>query len=154
MRIAIGTDHAGYTLKQELIQFVQSLGHEVTDCGVDSGDYSVDYPDYAAKVGELVRGGRVDRGILICGSGVGISIAANKMNGIYAAICHDTYSAHQGVEHDKMNVLCLGARVIGVALAHEIVSAFLKAEYHAEPRFERRFDKIVEIETTDHLDGV
>jgi len=152
MRIAIGTDHAGYTLKQDLLEFVAALGHDVTDCGVDTADNSVDYPDYAAKVGELVRGGEADRGILICGSGVGISIAANKMNGIYAAICHDNYSAHQGVEHDRMNVLCLGSRVIGVAVAHEVVTAFLNANFQQEVRHQRRFGKVQQIEATDHLD--
>ena len=145
MRVAIGTDHAGYILKKHVVDAVQSLGHEILDVGV-YGDEKVDYPDYAEQVGLAVSSSSAERGILICGSGVGVCIAANKMTGVYAAICHDTYSAHQGVEHDGMNVLCLGGRVIGPEPAMEIVVAFLNAEFIEDERFIRRFNKIKAIE--------
>ena len=150
MRIAIGSDHAGYELKEDLVLTLQALGVEVLDFGTNSQD-SVDYPDFAALVGKAVQEKKADRGILICGSGVGVCIAANKINGVYAAICHDAYSARQGVEHDGMNVLCLGGRVVGVDLARVLVSNFIKAEYlgHAPDgeRFERRVQKIKAIES-------
>jgi len=126
MRVAIGTDHAGYPIKRFVVEIVAACGHEVLDMGVNSED-RVDFPDYAQKVGNAVSGGSADRGILVCGSGVGVCIAANKMKGVYASVCHDTYSAHQGVEHDGMNVLCLGGRVIGPELACEITRSFLQA---------------------------
>ncbi|MBA4419731.1 MAG: ribose 5-phosphate isomerase B [Anaerolinea sp.] len=145
MRVAIGTDHAGLILKKYVVDAVQSLGHEILDVGV-YGDEKVDYPDYAEKVGAAISSKSAERGILICGSGVGVCITANKMTGVYAAICHDTYSAHQGVEHDGMNVLCLGGRVIGPEPAMEIVVAFLNAEFIEDERFIRRFNKIKAIE--------
>ena len=145
MRVAIGTDHAGLILKKYVVDAVKSLGHEILDVGV-FGDEKVDFPDYAEKVGTAISSKSAERGILICGSGVGVCIAANKMTGVYAAICHDTYSAHQGVEHDGMNVLCLGGRVIGPEPAMEIVIAFLNAEFIEDERFIRRFNKIKAIE--------
>lgn len=145
MRVAIGSDHAGFILKKYVVEAVQSMGDEILDVGV-YGEEKVDFPDYAEKVGAAINTGSAERGILICGSGVGVCIAANKMAGVYAAICHDSYSAHQGVEHDGMNVLCLGGRVIGPEPAMEIVQAFLKAEFIEDERFIRRFTKIKAIE--------
>jgi ribose 5-phosphate isomerase B len=145
MKVAIGSDHGGFPLRIAVLQAVREAGHEVLDFGSATPE-SVDYPDFAVLVGEAVRQGQAERGILMCGSGVGICIAANKIKGIYAAICHDTYSAHQGVEHDGMNVLCLGARVIGTELAKELVAAFLKAEFVSEERHCRRTGKVKEIE--------
>lgn len=145
MRIAIGSDHAGYELKECLESYLVDLGHEVVDLGTHSCD-PVDYPDYAEAVGKEVIGGGADRGLLICGSGVGVCVAANKMPGIRAGTCHDTYSAHQGVEHDDMNVLVLGARIIGTALAKEIVTAFLGARFSDEERHRRRLSKVIDIE--------
>ena len=145
MRVAIGADHAGYLLKQELIPSLQALGDEVLDLGTDS-TAPVDYPDIAAAVGHAVAEGRAERGVLICGSGVGASVAANKLPGIRAGLCHDTYSSHQGVEHDDMNVLVLGSRVIGVELARELVRTFLNARFSHEPRHERRLGKIRALE--------
>src|SRR5271154_3311503 len=141
MRVAIGADHAGYPLKQELIPFLEGLGHAVTDLGTHSTD-PVDYPDYAEAVGVAVLDGNADRGVLICGSGVGASVAANKLPGIRAGLCHDVYSAHQGVEHDDMNVLVLGGRVIGPSTAIELVSAYVAAKYTAEERHARRLAKV------------
>ena len=145
MRIVIGADHRGYELKDEIAAALKRDGHEVLDVGTNSAD-SVDYPDYARAVGEAIVDGRAERGILVCGSGVGAGIAANKMRGVRAALCHDTYSAHQGVEHDDMNVLCLGARVIGPELAMELVKAFLGARFKGEERLRRRLDKVAEME--------
>jgi ribose 5-phosphate isomerase B len=145
MRIAIGSDHAGYDLKCELAACMKDLGHDVMDMGTHSTD-PVDYPDFAEAVSNEVAGGGADRGLLICGSGVGASIAANKIPGIRAGICHDTYSAHQGVEHDDMNILVVGARIIGVELAKEITRAFLAAEFSQEERHRRRLGKVIEIE--------
>jgi RpiB/LacA/LacB family sugar-phosphate isomerase len=145
MRVAIGSDHAGYELKQELAACIDRLGHEVADVGTYSTD-PVDYPDFAEAVSKEVVEGRADRGVLICGSGVGASVAANKVPGIRAGICHDTYSAHQGVEHDDINVLVVGARVIGVELAKEIVRTFLGAEFSREERHRRRLEKVMAIE--------
>jgi RpiB/LacA/LacB family sugar-phosphate isomerase len=145
MRIAIGSDHAGFPLKQSMADFVQALGHEVVDVGTYNTD-PVDYPDYAEAVGAAVRDGRAERGLLICGSGVGASVAANKLPGIRAGLCHDTYSAHQGVEHDDMNVLVMGGRVIGPELARELVRAFLGAEFTGEDRHQRRLGKIRALE--------
>ena len=145
MKIAIGGDHAGFELKQELSAYIRELGHEVVDCGTDS-TAPVDYPDYSRAVGELVRDGAVDRGVVVCGSGAGATIAANKIRGVRAALAHDTYTAHQGVEHDDVNVLTLGSRVIGVALAREVVAAFLKANFTNEERHVRRLNKIKQIE--------
>ena len=145
MTIGIAADHAGFALKQELIPSLRALGHEVEDLGTYRPE-PVDYPDLAARLARAVRAGEAERGILICGSGVGASVAANKVPGIRAGLCHDTYSAHQGVEHDDMNVLVLGARVIGPELARELVRAFLAARFTHEERHERRLGKIRAIE--------
>lgn len=146
MKIALGADHAGYKLKDELLQVVRDAGHEPIDLGGDGSDPTDDYPDYADRVGNAVRVGEAERGILICGSGVGVSVAANKIPGIRAAICHDTYSAHQGVEHDDMNVLVLGERVIGAELARDLVRAYLGAKFSGEARHVRRLNKVKAIE--------
>jgi ribose 5-phosphate isomerase B len=148
MKIAIASDHAGFPLKEEVRDYVRKLGHEVEDLGAYNTEPS-DYPDFALLVGKALMAGTVERGILICGSGVGVCVAANKMPGIRAGMCHDTYSAHQGVEHDEMNVLVLGARIIGSALAYECVDAYLKANFiSSEPRFVRRLNKVKAIEKT------
>ena len=148
MRVAFSADHAGASLKDELIRRIRAadLGHELIDLGGDGSDPNDDYPDFAQRLGEAVRGGAADRGILICGSGVGASVAANKMRGIRAAVCHDTYSAHQGVEHDDMNVLCLGAEIVGAALAGELVRAFLGARFDGGERYVRRLEKVEAME--------
>src|ERR1700722_8557501 len=146
MKIAIASDHAGFPLKEEVRDFIAKLGHEVEDLGAFNTEPS-DYPDFAVLVGKALMSGTAERGILICGSGVGVCVAANKMPGVRAGMCHDTYSAHQGVEHDQMNVLVMGARIIGVAVAFECVDAYLKARFIAhEPRFVRRLKKVMEIE--------
>ncbi len=146
MRIAIAADHAGVDLKRVLLGHIRALGHDPIDLGGDGSNPADDYPDYAVKVGEEVRSGAAERGVLVCGSGVGVSIAANKIPGIRAAVCHDEYSAHQGVEHDDMNVLVLGARVVGEAVARELVARFLEASFSGEPRHARRLAKIAAIE--------
>ena len=149
MRIAIGADHGGYALKEKLLAYLRERDVDVIDFGTDS-DRSVDYPDFAILVGKAIQAREADRGVLICGSGVGVCIAANKIKGVYAAICHDAYSARQGVEHDGMNVLCLGARVIGEELAQILVSNFLQANYLGDQpdgeRFGRRVKKVKAIE--------
>ncbi|MGO8718807.1 MAG: ribose 5-phosphate isomerase B [Acidobacteriaceae bacterium] len=146
MKIAIASDHAGFELKEEVRRYIADLGHEVLDLGAFNTEPS-DYPDYAEYVGRALHAKNAERGVLICGSGVGVSVAANKMPGIRAAMCHDTYSAHQGVEHDNMNVLVLGARIIGYALAFELVSTFLNANFQSnEVRFMRRLNKVKAIE--------
>lgn len=145
MKIAVGSDHAGFELKRVIAAELRSRGHDVTDLGAHSTD-PVDYPDYAEAVGNAVRNGAAERGLLICGSGLGASIAANKLPGVRAGLCHDTYSAHQGVEHDDVNVLVIGARVIGPALAHEIVHAFLGARFTGEERHVRRLNKLKALE--------
>ena len=145
MRVAVASDHAGYQLSQDIVPNIARLGHDVIDLGSHS-TVPVDYPDYAEAVAKAILEGQADRGILVCGSGVGASVAANKLPGIRAAICHDTYSAHQGVEHDDMNVLVLGARVVGVELAREIVQAFLMAAFSGEDRHRRRLHKVLAIE--------
>ena len=147
MKLVIGSDHAGFALKEEIRANLTAAGHEVVDLGACQYDAEDDYPDFAVKVGEAVKSGVAPRGILICGSGVGVCVAANKIPGIRAGICHDTYSAHQGVEHDDMNVLVLGARIIGSALAFELAHTFIGATFQAkEGRFERRFKKVLAIE--------
>ncbi|MCH7748316.1 MAG: ribose 5-phosphate isomerase B [Acidobacteria bacterium] len=148
MRIAIGSDHAGFSLKGTLVEALREGGHEVIDVGTDS-DAAVDYPDYAEAVAVAVRRGTVDRGVMICGSGVGASVAANKVPGVRAAVCHDTFSAHQGVEHDDMNILVLGARIIGAALAAEVLEAFLGARFSDAERHRRRIGKIRRLEGRD-----
>jgi ribose 5-phosphate isomerase B len=145
MKITIGSDHAGFELKMMLIDHLRQLGHELIDVGTDS-TRPVDYPDYAEAVALNVLQGKSERGILICGSGVGASVAANKIPGIRAGLCHDGYSAHQGVEHDEMNVLVLGARVIGSALAKDLCTTFLNARFTGEERHRRRLEKIHSIE--------
>lgn len=145
MRLVIGSDHAGYELKQELMEFLRTLGHEVLDVGTHS-TAPVDYPDYAEAVSGAVLDGRAERGVLICGSGVGASVAANKIPGIRAAICHDAYSAHQGVEHDDMNVLVLGSRIIAGELAKDLVREYLGAKFSGAERHVRRVEKVKAIE--------
>lgn len=145
MRIAIGADHAGFELKEKLRRCLRDLGHQVIDAGTTNTD-PVDYPDYAEAVGKLVLDGKADRGVLVCGSGVGASVAANKLPGIRAGLCHDTYSARQGVEHDDMNILVLGARVIGAELARELVRTFVAATFTGEERHRRRLEKIKALE--------
>jgi len=145
MRIVIGSDHAGFEMKGAVGKYLRDLRHEVVDVGTNSTD-PVDYPDFAEAVGKAVLEGRADRGVLICGSGVGASVAANKVRGIRAGLCHDSYSAHQGVEHDDMNVLVLGARVIGFALAQDLVSAYIGAKFTHEERHVRRLNKVKAIE--------
>ena len=151
MRVAFAADHAGAALKADLLGrlVAADLGHEITDLGGDGSDPLDDYPDFAARVGHAVRDGVADRGILICGSGVGANVAANKIVGVRTAVCHDTYSAHQGVEHDDMNVLTLGSRVIGPEPAWECVVAFLGATFSGEPRHRRRLGKVLAIEAAE-----
>lgn len=145
MKIAIASDHAGFKYKNILLPLINEKGYEVTDLGTFSED-PTDYPDHAADIASAITNGTVERGILICGSGVGVSVAANKFKGIRAGVCHDAYSAHQGVEHDDMNVLCLGERVIGIELAKELIFAFLHASFSNEPRHNKRLDKMKRIE--------
>jgi ribose 5-phosphate isomerase B len=149
MKISIGADHAGFDMKQQLIEFVQKLGHTVHDKGTFEAGKPDDYPDYAILVAEDIRSGAADRGILVCGSGVGVSVAANKFKGIRAGLCHDHYSAHQGVEHDDMNVLVLGARIIGQMLANDVTEAFLQAKFSGEERHVRRLNKVKGIEQNE-----
>ena len=146
VRIAVAADHAGFELKNTLAEEIRRAGHEVVDLGAHSYEASDDYPDFAAAAGMAVAHAQADRSVLICGSGVGASIAANKIDGARAALCHDTYSAHQGVEHDDMNVLVLGSRIVGVELARELVAAFLRAKFSGESRHVRRLDKVKALE--------
>lgn len=146
MKIALAADHAGYPLKRHLAEYLREQGYDVLDLGVDSADVPADYPDQAKKLADAILDGRAERGILACGSGIGASIAANKVPGIYAAVAHDTYSAHQGVEHDRMNILCIGARVIGQNVAEELSRTFLNAQISEDERHARRFGKIQAIE--------
>jgi ribose 5-phosphate isomerase B len=145
MKIVIGSDHAGFQLKNAMGDLVRSLGHEVLDVGAFNENPS-DYPDFAEAVGRAVLDGKAERGVLVCGSGVGASVAANKLPGIRAGMCHDTYSAHQGVEHDDINVLVMGSRVVGVKLAEDLVKAFLGAKFTNEERHVRRIGKIKALE--------
>ena len=142
MRVAFGTDHGGLAIKDSVLDVIRELGHEPLDLGAYALDPADDYPDFAVLVGEAVQRGRADRGIAVCGSGVGVTMAANKLAGIRACLCHDTYSAAQGVVHDDMNVLCLGGRIIGPELAKALVRAFLTAEYDGGERFRRRVNKV------------
>ena len=147
MKLVISSDHAGFPLKEDVRANLTAAGHEVVDLGAYKVEVEDDYPDFAEKVGEAIEAGVAPRGILICGSGVGVCVAANKIPGIRAGICHDAYSAHQGVEHDDMNVLVLGARIIGPSLAYELAYAFIAASFQGkEPRFQRRFRKVLAIE--------
>lgn len=147
MIVAFSCDHAGFPLRESVIEAIREAGHQVLDLGTDSV-VPVDYPDMAEKAGRALQNGQAQRAVVLCGSGVGACIAANKMRGVYACLCHDTYSAHQGVEHDNMNLLCLGGRIIGVEVAREIVKSFLKAEFSGEERHARRFGKIQKIESS------
>ncbi len=145
MNLAIASDHGGFPLKAKVIELAQSMGHTVVDLGTHSTD-PVDYPDYARAIGQAIVQGQAERGILLCGSGVGACVAANKMRGIRAGVCHDTYSAHQSVEHDDINVLCLGARIIGPELMPELVRAFLNAHFTGDERHVRRLGKVKQME--------
>jgi ribose 5-phosphate isomerase B len=147
VKLVIAADHAGFPLKEEVRAYLTKNGHEIVDLGAFTVDPQDDYPDYAERVGEAIVHGEAKRGVLICGSGVGVCVASNKIPGIRAGMCHDTYSAHQGVEHDDMNVIVLGARIVGTSLAYELVDAFIKAKFIAnEERFTRRFKKVLAIE--------
>ena len=146
MRVAVAFDHRGVKLRERLLEVLVALGHEAVDLGTDKPAPRIDYPDKAREVGEAIRGGEAERALLVCGSGVGASIAANKLSGIRAAICHDIYSAHQGVEHDDMNVLCLGSEVVGAELAADLARAFLEARFDGGERYLRRLEKIEEME--------
>jgi len=145
-RVVVAADHGGFVLKTNLISWLREQGIEVLDLGTTIFDIEDDYPDFALKLAEVVACGKIERGILICGSGVGATIAANKIPGARACLCHDTYSAHQGVEHDNMNILCLGGRVIGIEMAKELILTFVKAKFNNEEKYRRRVEKIFEIE--------
>jgi len=147
VKLACGFDHAGFPIKAEVLEVLEGMGHEVLDLGTDSTE-PVDYPDVALAVGRAVTGGDAERGVLVCGSGAGVAVAANKIDGVRACTIHDTYTAHQGVEHDDINVLCLGARVIGPELAADILRAYASAAYTGEERHARRLRKVAEIERT------
>jgi ribose 5-phosphate isomerase B len=153
MRIAIGADHGGYPLNERIIDELRQAGHELLDFGTHDGSVPDDYPDYAKQVGEAVQNGTAEIGILVCGSGVGAAVAANKLRGIRAALCSDTYSAHQSREHDDCNVLCLGARVVGVELALDIVRSFVPARFTGEERHRRRLAKVQELEMNCNAPG-
>jgi ribose 5-phosphate isomerase B len=146
MRVAVAFDHRGVKLRARVLEEVERLGHEPVDLGTDKEQPRIDYPDKAKEVGEAILGGTAERGILVCGSGVGAAVAACKIAGIRAAICHDTYSAHQGVEHDDMNVLCIGSGVVGADLTAEVIAAFLAAEFDGGERYRRRLEKIEAME--------
>jgi ribose 5-phosphate isomerase B len=146
VKVAVGFDHRGVKLRQRVLEDLESLGHEAVDLGTDTPEPRIDYPDKAREIGEAIVEGRAERGILICGSGVGASVAACKIPGIRAAICHDAYSAHQGVEHDDMNVLCLGSEVVGPELAADLIETFLKAKFDGGDRYVRRLEKIKKME--------
>jgi ribose 5-phosphate isomerase B len=148
MRVAAAFDHRGVKLRERALEEIVRAGHEPVDLGTDSPEPKIDYPDKAREIGEAILAGKAERGVLICGSGVGASIAASKLAGIRAATCHDTYSAHQGVEHDNMNVLCIGSEVVGAELAGELVRVFLGANFDGGERFVRRLEKIDELERT------
>jgi ribose 5-phosphate isomerase B len=150
MKVAVAFDHRGVKLRERVLDELAATGHDVVDLGTDSDAERIDYPDKAAEVGEAVRAGRAERGVLVCGSGVGASVAACKLDGIRAAICHDVYSAHQGVEHDDMNVLCLGSEVVGAELAAELVGAFLRARFDGGERYVMRLEKVEHLERTRH----
>ena len=146
MRVAVAFDHRGVKLRESVLEEVEAGGHETVDLGTDAPEPKIDYPDKAREVGEAIQLGGAERGVLVCGSGVGASIAASKLAGIRAATCHDTYSAHQGVEHDDMNVLCIGSEVVGAQLAAELVRTFLGAKFDGGERYVRRLEKIEELE--------
>ncbi len=146
MKVAVAFDHRGVKLRERVLEVVAALGHEVVDLGTDDASRRIDYPDKAREIGEAILGGEAARGVLVCGSGVGASVAASKLAGIRAAICHDVYSAHQGVEHDDMNVLCLGSEVVGAELAADLVRAFLQARFDGGERYVKRLEKIEAME--------
>jgi ribose 5-phosphate isomerase B len=146
MRVAVAFDHRGVKLRERVLSELAALGHEALDLGTDRPEPPIDYPDKAREVGEAIQGGAAERSVLVCGSGVGASVAASKLTGIRAAVCHDAYSAHQGVEHDDMNVLCLGSEVVGPELAAELVRAFLKAKFDGGERYVRRLEKVEAME--------
>ena len=146
MKIAIGCDHGGFPLKATVVDLAKKLGYEIVDVGAYKDDPLDDYPDFALGVAKAVQSGQADKGIVVCGSGVGACVAANKVKGVRACVCHDTYSAGQGVEHDDMNVLCLGARIVGIAVATELVKVFLAARFSGEARHARRLQKVLDIE--------
>ncbi|MFA9477862.1 ribose 5-phosphate isomerase B [Phycisphaerales bacterium AB-hyl4] len=146
MKIAIACDHGGFALKQPIMDLIKQQSHAVLDLGAHQYDAADDYPDFARYLGQAIQHGQADRGILLCGSGIGACVAANKLTGVRAGVCHDVYSAHQGVEHDDMNVICLGARVIGEALAVDLVTAFINAKFTGEDRHARRLEKIKAME--------
>ena len=149
MRVAVAFDHRGVKLRERLLEELAALGHEAVDLGTDKPEPRIDYPDKAREIGETIKSGDAERAVFVCGSGVGASVAANKLAGIRAAVCHDIYSAHQGVEHDDMNVLCLGSEVVGPSLARELVAAFLGAEFDTgEPRYAARLEKVSAMERT------
>src|SRR5918912_3195621 len=148
MKVAVAFDHRGVKLRGRILSELGSLGHEAVDLGTDQPQPRIDYPDKAREVGEAVRGGEAERAVLVCGSGVGASVAASKLPGIRAAVCHDIYSAHQGVEHDDMNVLCLGSEVVGPLLAADLIRAFLNAKFDGGERYVRRLEKIEALERT------
>jgi ribose 5-phosphate isomerase B len=151
MRVAVAFDHRGVKLRDAVLSEIVALGHELLDLGTDTDAVRIDYPDKAQEVADAIRSGDAERGVLVCGSGVGASVAASKLRGIRAAICHDTYSAHQGVEHDDMNVLCLGSEVIGAELAAELIRVFLRAEFDGGERYVKRLQKIENLERTAHV---
>ncbi len=150
MRVAVAFDHRGVKLRARLLEVVDELGHEAVDLGTDAPEPRIDYPDKAREVGNAIATGAAERGVLVCGSGVGASVAACKLPGIRAAICHDVYSAHQGVEHDDMNVICLGSEVVGAELAAELVRAFLAAEFDGGERYVKRLEKVARMERELH----
>jgi ribose 5-phosphate isomerase B len=146
MKVAVSFDHRGVKLRQEVLDEVSNLGHDLVDLGTDTDAVRIDYPDKARELGEAIQAGDAERGVLVCGSGVGASVAACKLAGIRAAVCHDIYSAHQGVEHDNMNVLCLGSEVIGPSVARDLIKAFLAAKFNGAERYVRRLQKIEDLE--------
>jgi ribose 5-phosphate isomerase B len=149
MRIAVAFDHRGVKLREKILEVLAELGHDAVDLGTDAPQPRIDYPDKAREIGEAIRSGEAERGVLVCGSGVGASVAASKLPGIRAAICHDVYSAHQGVEHDDMNVLCLGSEVVGAELAADLVRAFLRAKFDGGERYVQRLQKIERLENAN-----
>jgi ribose 5-phosphate isomerase B len=150
MKVAVAFDHRGVKLRERLLEELAALGHEAVDLGTDSGAERIDYPDKAREIGEALLQGEAERGVLVCGSGVGASVAACKLPGIRAAICHDVYSAHQGVEHDDMNVLCLGSEIVGAELAADLVRAFLQARFDGGERYVKRLEKVEAMERLMH----
>ena len=150
MKVGVAFDHRGVKLRERVLDELTALGHEAVDLGTDDASVRIDYPDKARELGEAIRAGEAERGVLVCGSGVGASVAASKLDGIRAAVCHDPYSAHQGVEHDDMNVLCLGSEVVGAELAADLVRIFLGATFDGGERYVKRLEKIADLERTTH----